>query len=155
MNEVTIPQSLLFLQAICWQTKDVSQLSLEQMLDRYERGWQYRNVLGEPSPDELQFIQQLCSRYGSWLMSEFQLPIHQNILTVLSKLNRETLTQCQTYFGGGTLIALLHSEFRLSKDIDFLVRAGNSYNLFFALVFILTATVLCLAIQRVLIFPNP
>jgi Nucleotidyl transferase AbiEii toxin, Type IV TA system len=129
MSLLTIPQSLPFLQAICWQTKDVRQLSLEQMLSRYERGWHYRGVLGEPNPDELQFIQQLCSRYGSWLMSEFQLPIHQNILTVLSELNRDTMAQCQTYFGGGTLIALSHSEFRTSKDIDFLIRAGDRYNL--------------------------
>jgi hypothetical protein len=129
MSEVTIPSSLPFLEAICWQTQDVQQLSLPQMLSCYERGWHYRSILSQLQPEELQFIQQLCSRYGSWLMSEFQLPIHHNILTILSALNRDLFTQCQIYFGGGTLIALSHSEFRLSKDMDFLICAGNSYHL--------------------------
>ncbi|MDY6782230.1 MAG: nucleotidyl transferase AbiEii/AbiGii toxin family protein [Cyanobacteriota bacterium] len=124
---ITIPPSLPFLRAICWQTRDVRQFSLPQMLSRYERGWLYRGVLGEPTSEELQFIQQLCDRYGSWLMSEFQAPLHKTIFTILSELKDETFAECQAYFCGETLIALSHSQFRLSKDIDFLVCAGSTY----------------------------
>ena len=35
----TIPKKLPFLEAICWQTKNVYQFTPEEMLSRYERGW--------------------------------------------------------------------------------------------------------------------
>lgn len=62
-----VPQQLPFLEAICWQTTDVKHFTPEQMLLWYERGWHYKDVLGEPSPEELAFIEQLVQRYGSLL----------------------------------------------------------------------------------------
>lgn len=62
-----IPEQLPFLEVICWQTVDVQHFTPEQMLPRYERGWHYKGVLGEPCPEELVFIGQLAQQYGSWL----------------------------------------------------------------------------------------
>ncbi|MBW4668620.1 MAG: hypothetical protein KME60_14635 [Cyanomargarita calcarea GSE-NOS-MK-12-04C] len=36
-------------------------------MSRYERGWHYPEVLGEPSPEELSWIGKLSQHYGSWL----------------------------------------------------------------------------------------
>lgn len=44
---------------------------------------------------------------------------HQQIARVLECLALERLRECGGLFGGGTLIALLHGEFRLSRDVDF------------------------------------
>ena len=62
-----VPQQLPFLKAVCCQTGDVKVLTPEEMLFAYERGWQYRGILGEPSLEEQEFIKQLIGRYGSWL----------------------------------------------------------------------------------------
>lgn len=62
-----VPQQLPFLEAICWQTVGIKHFTPEQMLRRYERGWHYKGVLGQPSPEELAFVAQLVQRYGSWL----------------------------------------------------------------------------------------
>lgn len=50
----------------------------------------------------------------------FKLDIHNKILTILESLNSEILTISNTYFGGGTRIALDFDEYRQSEDIDFI-----------------------------------
>jgi hypothetical protein len=47
---------------------------------------------------------------------------HQMILRVLNALDPHLLERTRSYFGGGTLIALQHDEYRWSKDIDLQVR---------------------------------
>lgn len=144
-----IPADLPFLKAICWQVADLKYLTPKEMLHRYELGWQYRGVLGEPSLEELSFIQELSQGYQSWLAAElcatppqlqnirdcgtsqqmFKRELHQKILTILTHLNIEFLRECHAYFGGGTLVSLQHEEYRLSKDIDFMCSMTNGYHL--------------------------
>lgn len=45
---------------------------------------------------------------------------HQHIENVLSGLNHGMLDETKCFFGGGTAIAMLAGEYRLSQDIDFL-----------------------------------
>ena len=52
---------------------------------------------------------------------------HQRIASVLKALNNQLLFENHCYFGGGTAITLLYSEFRESVDIDFLVSDLGSY----------------------------
>lgn len=52
---------------------------------------------------------------------------HQKIIQVLSGLNTEIFNECHAYFGGGTLITLLHNEYRWSKDVDFICPVGHGY----------------------------
>jgi hypothetical protein len=68
--EIFIPKRLAFLEAICWQTEDVYRLPLEQMLSRYERGWRYRQLFGNPEGDELDFLKKLAKHYQSWLQAD-------------------------------------------------------------------------------------
>lgn len=102
------------------------------MLQRYEQGWEYRGVLGEPSAEELGFVKELAQRYGSWLATEqqmFNLEFHQKILGILRNLDAGFFQASRIYFGGGTLVSLRHGEYRLSKDIDFICPVGDSYRL--------------------------
>ena len=66
----TIPKKLPFLEAICWQTKNVYQFTSEEMLSRYERGWRYRDIYNNLEDEEITFIQQLAKHYQSWLQVE-------------------------------------------------------------------------------------
>ena len=66
-NPVIVPKKLPFLESICWQTADVYRFTPEQMLSRYERGWQYRNLFNNLEGEELNFLQELARRYKSWL----------------------------------------------------------------------------------------
>lgn len=125
-----VPEKLPFLEAVCWQTKDVNHFTPAEMLCRYERGWEYRGVLGEPNAEELRFVKELAQRFGSWLATEqqmFNLEFHQKILTVLRNLDSDLFQANRIYFGGGTLVSLRHGEYRLSKDIDFICPVGDSY----------------------------
>ncbi|BAC89565.1 nucleotidyl transferase AbiEii/AbiGii toxin family protein [Gloeobacter violaceus] len=54
---------------------------------------------------------------------------HRRILEILARLDAEFLARCRALFGGGTLISLLHGEFRLSLDIDFLCSVDEGYRL--------------------------
>lgn len=65
-----MPEKLPFLEAICWQTEDVYRFSLEQMLSRYERGWEYRKLFNNLESEELYFLKELAKRYHSWLQTE-------------------------------------------------------------------------------------
>ncbi|MBW4560505.1 MAG: hypothetical protein KME32_04970 [Mojavia pulchra JT2-VF2] len=44
INPPIVPNKLRFLESICWQTGDVYRFTPEQMLSRYERGWEYRKL---------------------------------------------------------------------------------------------------------------
>ncbi|MGD1908752.1 MAG: nucleotidyl transferase AbiEii/AbiGii toxin family protein [Leptolyngbyaceae cyanobacterium] len=122
---ITVPSRLPFLNEICWQVTDVYQLTPLEMLRCYERGWRYRS--GPLDATEQQFVDRLVQQYGSWLSHMFTQDQHQKILTVLSQLKASFLRDCQVYFGGGTLLALMYDEYRLSKDIDFLCSNQAGY----------------------------
>ena len=53
---VNVPGKLPFLESICWQTANVYEFTLEEMLSRYERGWKYRNLFNNLADDELELI---------------------------------------------------------------------------------------------------
>ncbi len=120
-----VPTRLPFLAEVCWQVKDIYQLTPLEMLRCYERGWRYRS--GPLEPEEQTFIDQLAQQYGSWLSSVFTQDQHRKILSILGQLKASFLLDCQAYFGGGTLLALLYDEYRLSKDIDFLCSSQTGY----------------------------
>jgi hypothetical protein len=40
------------------------------MLSRYERGWHYRQLFGQPEREELTFLKILAAYYHSWLQTE-------------------------------------------------------------------------------------
>ena len=61
------PRNLPFLTAICWDLGDVRVLTDDEMLNRYERGWDYRGVLADLEGEELAFLRQLAKAKGSWL----------------------------------------------------------------------------------------
>lgn len=52
---------------------------------------------------------------------------HQLIASVLENLETDLLAQNQCYFAGGTVLALLHHEYRESNDIDFMVSETDGY----------------------------
>lgn len=118
-----IPQKLPFLEDISWQTDDVYKFSPREMLQRYERGWRYREIFQSMTETEREFIKKLSVKYDSWLdtaIMTFQNPYHKNILKVLTDLNSNLLETNYTYFGGGTVIALDNQEYRWSRDVDFI-----------------------------------
>lgn len=63
------PDKLPFLEAICWDLHDVNLLTLDEMLNRYERGWNYRGVLADIPIQEQRFIANLAKAKGSWLQA--------------------------------------------------------------------------------------
>ncbi len=69
-TRIKIPANLPFLQAVCWQTKDVSHFTLSEMLSRYERGWNYSGVLADLEGEELDFVRILVKKMGSWIAND-------------------------------------------------------------------------------------
>ncbi|QSJ15904.1 hypothetical protein JYQ62_29575 [Nostoc sp. UHCC 0702] len=67
VNPPVIPKKLPFLESICWQTADVYRFTPQQMLSRYERGWQYRKLFNNLEGEELNFLKELARYYHSWL----------------------------------------------------------------------------------------
>ena len=65
--ELQVPEELPFLASISWFDADYRALDALEMLNRYEAGWRYLGVLGEPSPEEDRFIKALIQRFGSVL----------------------------------------------------------------------------------------
>ena len=57
----------------------------------------------------------------------FDHPHHQKIHLILDSLNPSLFWEVGAFFGGGTLITLLHDEYRRSKDVDFLCPVGPGY----------------------------
>jgi hypothetical protein len=68
--ELSAPEKLPFLETICWQTEDVYRFTPEQMLSRYERGWEYRKLFSNLETEELTFLKKLAKRYHSWLQAD-------------------------------------------------------------------------------------
>ena len=66
-DDIAIPAELPFLQSISWFDRDYKNLPLMDILRRYEAGWRHKGVLGDPSPEEWEFIQALAARFGSTL----------------------------------------------------------------------------------------
>lgn len=60
-------------------------------------------------------------------MFEPRRPHHRRIMRVLAGLDGNLFSACKCYFGGGTAIALLLDEFRVSVDIDFLCSDRQGY----------------------------
>ncbi|MGB3027661.1 nucleotidyl transferase AbiEii/AbiGii toxin family protein [Paradevosia shaoguanensis] len=58
---------------------------------------------------------------------QFQRPQHQVIQSALLSMDNALLERCHCYFGGGTAIVLLHGEYRLSLDVDFLCADVDGY----------------------------
>jgi len=69
INPAVVPKRLPFLESICWQTGDVYRFTPEQMLSRYERGWEYRQLFSNLEGEELNFLKELAKRYNSWLQA--------------------------------------------------------------------------------------
>jgi len=67
MDKLIVPKQLPFLESICWQNSNVYKFSLEEMLSRYERGWEYRDLFNNLKDEEIKFIGKLAKRYNSWL----------------------------------------------------------------------------------------
>jgi hypothetical protein len=59
----------------------------------------------------------------------FKRPAHQQVLAMLSKLDRSFLARARCYFGGGTRIVLELGEYRESNDMDFLCSNQDGYRL--------------------------
>jgi hypothetical protein len=57
----------------------------------------------------------------------FERPHHQRIARLLTAIDAAKLSTHKCLFGGGTVIALLHGEYRESRDVDFLVSDRDSY----------------------------
>jgi Nucleotidyl transferase AbiEii toxin, Type IV TA system len=118
------PSKLPFLEYLSWQIVDPYRLSDAEMLARYERGWRYQSQVDIPG-EELAWIERLALNNKSWIGSEFmdfKVNRHQIIHQILKGLNRDLLSECRAYFGGGTLISLDLGEYRTSNDIDCLGR---------------------------------
>ena len=67
---IEIPEKLPFLDSICWQTKDIKQFTLSEMLNRYERGWRYRGTLADLEGEELNFVRELANINNSWIVCD-------------------------------------------------------------------------------------
>jgi len=66
-DEILVPDHLPFLKSISWFDQDYRNLSPLDMLRRYEASWRHLGVLGDPSPEEWEFIKALVERFGSVL----------------------------------------------------------------------------------------
>lgn len=62
-----VPKHLPFLEAVCWDLRDVYNLTPDEMLSRYERGWEYRGALADVEGEEKAFVWKLAVAKGSWL----------------------------------------------------------------------------------------
>jgi hypothetical protein len=124
------PTKLPFLEYLSWQIVDPYRLTEAEMLASYERGWRHQGQV-DISGEELAWIEQLALGRQSWLGSEFmdfKIDRHQTIHQILKELNRDLLSECRAYFGGGTLLSLDLGEYRTSNDIDFICPFGADYS---------------------------
>ncbi len=65
---VKVPNHLPFLEAVCWDLANVRDLTLDEMLNRYERGWDYRGALADLVGQERAFVRELATLKQSWIM---------------------------------------------------------------------------------------
>lgn len=68
-NTLFKPEKLPFLEAVCWDLRDVNLLTEDEVLNRYERGWHYKGVLADLSHEEEEYITDLAKAKGSWLQT--------------------------------------------------------------------------------------
>ena len=63
---------LPFLKSLCWQGQSASVQGLadNDILQLYERNWQYRGVLADLSDRERDMLLQLATKYHSWIANE-------------------------------------------------------------------------------------
>lgn len=64
---IVVPNKLPFLEAVCWDLGDIYALNLDEMLSRYERGWDNKGVLADLDGDEKNFVAELAKAKGSWI----------------------------------------------------------------------------------------
>jgi len=69
IQPISIPPQLPFLERICWDLNYVYDLTIIEMLEAYERGWDYRDLF-DLKEEELKFIKQLALKYKSWLVAD-------------------------------------------------------------------------------------
>jgi len=67
---IHVSEDIPFFKALCWQTNDIAQFSLDEMLSRYERGWIYLDIVATLGEQERVFLRQLAKRRGSWIGNE-------------------------------------------------------------------------------------
>ncbi|KXJ52454.1 MAG: hypothetical protein AXW12_15750 [Thalassospira sp. Nap_22] len=63
-------QTYPFLRSLLWQGDRERDLSDQDMLSIYERGWRFRDVLSPLGFGEIAYVKHLASTYGSWLELE-------------------------------------------------------------------------------------
>ncbi|GAA6615752.1 nucleotidyl transferase AbiEii/AbiGii toxin family protein [Scytonema sp. NUACC26] len=122
------PQNLPFLESVGWQLNNVYQLTEKEMIQLYQRNWQHQTTFKNLKEEEKDFVHYLAKKYNSWILPDlemFHLEHHNKILKILNAFNPEVLTKASAQFAGGTLLALEYDEYRLSKDIDFLIPYGT------------------------------
>jgi Nucleotidyl transferase AbiEii toxin, Type IV TA system len=122
------PQNLPFLESIGWQLNNVYQLTEKEMIQLYQRNWYHQTTFNNLKKEEKDFIYYLAQKYHSWILPDlemFNLEHHNKILKILNAFNPEVLQKASAHFAGGTLLALEYDEYRLSKDIDFLIPYGK------------------------------
>jgi hypothetical protein len=66
-----IPSKLPFLEDICWQTENVYRFTPYEMLQKYERGWRYKEMFKSMTVLEKEFIKNLSLIYSSWLDADY------------------------------------------------------------------------------------
>ena len=64
---IEVPTKLPFLKAVCWDIDNVHMLNIDEMLNRYERGWANKGVLADLNEAEKRFVAKIAKEKGSWL----------------------------------------------------------------------------------------
>ncbi|MUG94197.1 nucleotidyl transferase AbiEii/AbiGii toxin family protein [Scytonema sp. UIC 10036] len=122
------PQNLPFLESVGWQLNNVYQLTEKEMIQLYQRNWYHQTTFNNLKEEEKDFVHYLAKKYNSWILPDlemFHIEHHNKILKILNAFNPEVLKKASAHFAGGTLLALEYDEYRLSKDIDFLIPYGT------------------------------
>lgn len=68
-EQISIPKKLPFLESVCWDLNYVYDLPIEEILEAYERGWNYRDLF-DLDEEELQFLKKIAIKYKSWLIAD-------------------------------------------------------------------------------------
>lgn len=63
-------KKLPFLRSLLWQGDRERSLGDQDMLDLYERGWRFLDVLAKTTIEEITYIRDLAAAHGSWLEVE-------------------------------------------------------------------------------------
>jgi hypothetical protein len=65
--DIEIPTELPFLEAVCSDMDNVYLLNIDEMLNRYERGWANKGVLADLNEAEKCFVAKIAKTRRSWL----------------------------------------------------------------------------------------